>query len=180
MDDLDPIGRLQLLLDNPSKLLEKISRVQSALGSMGAPDSMTKEKTEGLVEPDKAPPVSEAPNPPFGRAVRLLHDMQAQIEDRVLPLARSVAQAEIEKLRELGLQEQAAMKERLAQIDRRIMACGERVRESQRRYAELESLSQRMVGLGSVAEEPSNFKPSQSFSAIMEQRLEFLRREGKI
>jgi hypothetical protein len=55
--DLDPIKQLQSLLDDRSKVLEKISSIHSVLGSLSRSESST---------PDPAAPVTEAAPQPSG------------------------------------------------------------------------------------------------------------------
>jgi len=40
----------------------------------------------------------------YERLLRVLHDMQAQIEERVRPVAEQVVQAEVERLQNLSIQ----------------------------------------------------------------------------
>ena len=119
MDDLDPIKQLQSLLDDRGKVLEKISGIHSALNSLKEPrTSDAHTRYAGGVAP------LADPNPNFtgeallyDRLLQTLHDMQAQIEERVRPLAQLTLQAEVAQLRDQFARDQAALKESLARID---------------------------------------------------------------
>lgn len=181
MDERDPIRQLQRLLDDPGKLLEKISSIQSALDSIRAPEVMVAEESAAPALPaDKSNSTPKTPNRRYNRALQTLHDMQAQLEERVLPLARAAAQAEVEQLRERARRDQTAMNECLAQVDRRMLACLERIHESQRIYADLTALNQQLASLGSAARPLPELAPSQDPTDIIKARLDALCHEGNI
>ena len=181
MDDLDPIRQLQHLLDDPGKLLEKITSIQSALGSIRAPDSTGAEESAVPTSPtDQIHPTAKAPNRRYSRALQTLNEIKAQLEERLLPLGRALAQAEVEQLRERARQQRTAMNECLAQVDRRMLACLDRMHESMRRYANLTALNQRLVSLGSPAEPLPDFAPSENPIEIVQYRVDTLRRQEKI
>jgi hypothetical protein len=177
--ELDPIRQLQHLLDDPDQVLARISRIQSALGTVKA--------QEPAVSKDpRAPtlnirnPASQSEDPPFNRLLRTLRAMQAQIEERLRPLALKTAEAEIEYLRERAQQDQNALKNRLAQIDGAIAACIERLDETRQCYAELTRINQRLVQLGAAAEPLPEDPRSTSVLETIEARLETLRRAGRL
>src|SRR5215510_14738723 len=105
--DLDPIKQLQNLLEDRGKVLEKISSIHSALGSLRTDSAVT--------EPVSPPAITEQPqttanpffeNPIFSRLLQSLREMQAQIEERVRPLAAQVVDSEAAWLRQQSDQHQ--------------------------------------------------------------------------
>src|SRR4030095_12570948 len=84
----------------------------------------------------------------YDRLVQTLHDMQAQIEERVRPLAQQTVKVEIQRLREQSRQNQTALVECLARIDQGILSCIDRIGEYQSGHAELLKLNQRLATLG--------------------------------
>jgi molecular chaperone GrpE (heat shock protein) len=181
VDDLDPIRQLQHLLDDPGKLLEKISSIQSALGSIRAPDSTRAEESVAPTSPaDKIQRIPMAPNRRYSRALQTLNEIKAQLEERLLPLGRALAQAEVEQLRERARQERTTMNECLAQVDRRMLACLDRIHESMRSYSNLTVLNQKLATLDSAAEPLPDFVASEDPAEIIQGRLDALRRKGKI
>jgi hypothetical protein len=154
VDDLDPIKQLQSLLDDRGKVLEKISGIHSALNSLKSPaPAMPTPGTLAAFAP------LANPNPNFtgegllyDRLLQTLHDMQAQIEERVRPLAQLTLQAEVAQLREQFARDQAALKESLIRIDQCIISCTDRLDEYQRRYADLATLNERIAALGASPE----------------------------
>ncbi|MGH7798395.1 MAG: hypothetical protein ACREQ2_26320 [Candidatus Binatia bacterium] len=181
MADLDPIRQLQHLLDDPGRVLEKISRIQSALGAIKAPDPAPSSETPpAIVRADELKPILKNEDHPFDRLLQTVRDMQAQIEERLRPLARQTVQAEVEYLRRQAEQDQSALNECWARIDRSITISVERIDESRQKYAELKRLNHRLIELGAAAEALPEDSYSQTPSEIIYSRLENLRREGKI
>lgn len=107
----------------------------------------------------------------------MLRDMQAQIEERVRPLARQSIQAEVERLRELSKQGQSALDECVAQIDQCILSCLGKIDGSRQSYARLRATQRRLAELGAATE--ALHLPEESADLIAA-RLDHLRREGKI
>lgn len=175
MEDRDPIKQLQHLLDDPDKVLERISRIQSALGSIN---------TTGA----KAPPATSTPaeagsmtqtEPTYSSLRQTLRDMQLQIEECLRPLAIQAVQAEAERLSEWMKHEQRALDECVARIDQSIFACVERIHESQEKYTELSALKARLEELGVLSSSLPELSTSQDPGEIITARLESLRRDGK-
>jgi hypothetical protein len=169
VDDLDPIKQLQSLLDDRGKVLEKISGIHSALNSLKSP---------GM--PAAFAPLAD-PNPNlagegflYDRLLQALHDMQAQIEERVRPLAQLTLQAEVAQLREQFARDQAALKESLARIDQCIVSCTDRLDEYQRRYADLATLNERIASLGAAPEPLPENLAARDFKEIIDLRLQNL------
>ena len=148
--DIDPIKQLQNLLDDRGKVLERISNIQSALGSITTGDPPTR-----VAQTSPLPKSVETPVPDdlvYGRLFQALRDMQLQIEERVRPLAQEIVNAEVVRIREQTEQNQAALSQCLAQIDHCLLTCAERMDEYQKRHAALETLNGRLVSLGATAE----------------------------
>lgn len=181
MEDLEPIRQLKQLLDDPGKLLEKISSIQSALGSICAPDAIGGEEPSARNPPaDEVRLTPESRNQQYARAQQALDNMKAQIEERLLPLARAMSQAQIEQLRGQARLSQTTMNECLAQVDRRMLACLDRIHELMRKYTDLDVFNQKLAMLGSPTEPLPDFVPSEDPTKIIQGRLDVLRRNGKI
>lgn len=181
MDDQDPIKQLQALLDDRGKVLEKISGIHSALNSI-----------KGITSTEPAPvmfstgAVVSEPKPDAGggdrvydRLLQTLRDMQAQIEERVQPLAQQTVQVEVERLREQREKDHAGLQDCLARIDQSVLACVERLHEYQRRYAELVTLNQRVAALGAEPEVLPENSVAPDIAATINLRLQRLRLAGK-
>ena len=126
MDDLDPIKQLQSLLDDRGKVLEKISGIHSSLNSLKSPaPAMPTPGMPAAFAPLADPnPNLDGEGPLYDRLLKTLLDMQAQIEERVRPLAQLTLQAEVAQLRDQFARDQAALKESLIQIDQCIGCSG--------------------------------------------------------
>jgi hypothetical protein len=179
VEDRDPIKQLQHLLDDPGKVLEKISRIQSALGSINT-------STHGAEAPPAASFSSEAGSiarteaDTYGTLLQTLRDMQLQIEECLRPLAVQAVQAEADRLSEWIKHEQRELDECLARIDQSILACVELIQESQKKHTDLSALKQRLEDLGASPSSLPELSMSQDPNAIINDRLQTLRRDGKI
>jgi len=179
--DLDPIKQLQSILEDRGKVLEKISSIHSALGSF---------RTDSAApEPESPPATAMQPqttaNPfsddrAYSRLLQTLRDMQAQIEERVRPLAQQVVELEVARLREQSSNDQAALNACLAQIDQCILNCVGQLDEYQKKHACLITLNERMAKLGAPAEPLPDPLSLESFDAAIQARVEGLRRHGKL
>lgn len=175
--DLDPIKQLQSLLDDRSKVLEKISSIHSVLGSV--------KPTESAAPAPAAPTagtMSEHARADFvhGRLQRALRDMQTQIEQRVQPIARQIVESEVARLREQSGHDQAALKECLARIDQCILTCADRMDEYQKRHNFLTTLNQRLTSLGALPEPMPEYSLAPSLSDTIHSRLDLLRHQAKL
>ena len=178
---LDPIKQLQSLLDDRGEVLEKISSVQAALGSLQPTDSTVPvENIPSAAEPPQATAASLSQEPGYGRALQMLRDMQAQIETRVRPIAQQVIELEINKLREQSARDRATLSQRLAQLDQSLLNCVERIVECQKTQGDLLSLNEQLAALGSAPEPFPKSLPEQDPSRIIQSRVEDLHRRGRL
>jgi hypothetical protein len=183
VEDLDPIKQLQSLIDDRGKVLEKISSIHSALGSI---IKTTNSIPPAPQAPPQAVPAAEdkatqiAEDRLYDRLLQTLHDMQAQIEERVRPLAQQTVEIEVARLREMSKQDQTALLECLVRIDECILTCMERIGEYQRRHSELTRLNERLATLGTDPQPLPDYWPTQNASEMIQFRLEELRLKGKI
>jgi len=179
--DLDPIKQLQSLLEDRGKVLEKISSIHSALGSL---------KTDSAASEPESPPVMAAQpqmtaNPfsddrVYTRLLQALRDMEAQIEQRVRPLAKQVVDFEVARLREQSDHDQETLNSCLEQIDRCIVSCVNQLDEYQKKHALLVSLNQRIANLGATPEPLQDFISIENFALAIQARIDGLRNQGKL
>jgi DNA repair exonuclease SbcCD ATPase subunit len=179
VEDLDPIKHLQSLLDDRNKVLEKISGIHSALNSIIKTANAAPPAPEAvLAAANKSSQIPE--NHLYNRLFQTLHDMQAQIEERVRPLAQQTIEIEVARLREMSKQDQNALVESLARIDQCILSCMERVGEYQKRHSELTRLNERLATLGAEPQPLPDLWPAQDPGEMIRFRLEELRLQGKL
>jgi len=179
VEDRDPIKQLQHLLDDPGGVLERISRIQSALGSIQTPQTPSSEATPAAPVV-KTGPISKSETSDYSGLLQALRDMRARIEERLRPLALQTVQAEADRLTEWMKYQQRGLDECLARIDDNLLACVERIKESQEKYLALVSLKKRLQELGASTQSLPEFSPSQDPTEIITARLESLRRDGRI
>jgi len=178
--DLDPIKQLQSLLEDRGKVLEKISSIHSALGSLRADSAAP--------APESPPAIAVQPqttaNPfsddrGYSRLLQALRDMHAQIEERVRPMAQQVVELEVARLREQSSHDQATLNACLAQIDQCILNCVGQLDEYQKKHAFLISLNERIAKLGATPEPLADFLSLENFATAIQARVEGLRHQGK-
>lgn len=168
MAEEDPIRQLQHLLEDPDHLLERISRIRSAIGSSRPAET----SAIGLTAHDVSP---------YDGLLRMLQDMQSQIDGQVRPLALRAMQAEADRLRALAGRELVAQEECLANLDRALSACVDRIRESRKVGEGLASLNRRLSDLGAPTEEwTPHFDLTAGPLEILQYRIEALRRYGRL
>ena len=177
--DPDPIKQLQGLLDDPGKVLEKISSIHSALDSIKTNLPQSSE-TETLVGQATQRPGALPDDPVYGRLLQALRDMQAQIEARIRPIAQEIVRNEVARLRDESDEHQSALKVCLAQIDQNILNCLARMDEYQRRCADLSALNLRLADLGAAPEPLSPTIAIDNAADSIVARLNGLRVAGKI
>ncbi|HLN85896.1 MAG TPA: hypothetical protein VK200_05525 [Candidatus Limnocylindrales bacterium] len=179
--DLDPIKQLQSLLEDRGKVLEKISSIHSALGSLRTDSAEP--------QPESPPAIAVQPqmtaNPfsddrAYSRLLQALRDMEAQIEERVRPLAKQVVEFEVARLRKQSGHDQESLNSCLEQIDQCIVNCVKQFGEYQKKHALLISLNQRIANLGATPQPLSDFISIENLDAAIQSRVEGLRNQGKL
>ena len=177
--DPDPIKQLQSLFTDRSKLLETISSIHSALDSVKSPSvASTTEVNEAAADP--ALTIPNPDDPIYSRLVQALRDMQAQIDERIRPLAQELVQDEMVRLRGQSDDQQNALQECLARIDQSILDCLTRMDEYQCRCADLTTINNRLSELGAAPEPLPPEIPTDNLADVIAARLDNLRREGKL
>jgi hypothetical protein len=174
VEDRDPIKHLQHLLDDPGKVLERISRIQSALGSINAA------RSEAPPGPTVARPIAKTDEGDYSTLLQAFRNIEAQIEERLRPLALQTVEAEAERLNECMRREQRALDECLARIDENLVACADRIKESQTRYVDLTALKKRLEELGASTPSLPELSTTENPGQIIVARLKTLRRQGKL
>ena len=177
-----PIEQLHGLLHERRQVAEKIASVQFTLGTIRH-NLSTFLAQHYLAKAAPAIDVKEdlmKEEQTYERLLQALHDLQAQIEERVRPVAEQVVQAEVERLRDLSEQHQTTLKHCLAQIDQNILRCRAQMDEYQQRRSDLAGINERLAKLGAeIVSVPDDF-PQTNLADIIRLRVDGLRMEGKI
>jgi chromosome segregation ATPase len=180
--DLAPVEELQALLHERRRVSEKITSAQSALGIIrnNLSASLAQQYVHHSVSPIDFKEGSMKEEHTYERLLQALHDMQAQIEERVRPVAEQVVEAEVARLRELSERHHSALQDCLAQIDQHILHCRSQIDEYQQTRSDLAALNERLAKLGAEpAALPAPFAID-SFGDVIRSRVDGLRAEGKI
>ena len=178
--DLDPIKQLQSLLEDRGKVLERISSIHSALGSLGvsaAPEPASPTAHAGQPQ-TKANPFRD--DPVYGRLGQTLHELQTQIEQRVRPLTLQAVEFQVAQLREQSGRDQATLHACLAQVDQCIVNCVQQIEEYQKKHIFLTTLNQRIANLGATPEPLPDSPFVENIDAAMQARIESVLRQKKL
>ena len=116
----------------------------------------------------------------YERLLRVLHDMQAQIEERVRPVAEQVVQVEVERLQSLSMHQKSILNDCLALIDQTILDCRIQMEEYRQTRSALLVLNQRLADLGAEPVAVPDHFPTENLGDLILARLEGLRSQGKI
>jgi hypothetical protein len=177
-----PIEQLHDLLSEQGKVVEKICGVKAALGYVRQNLSTTLAQ-QCLQTPRAGVEIREdlmKEEQTYERLLQALHDMQAQIEERVRPVAEQVIQAEVERLRDLSQHHRSALQDSLAHIDENILNCRSYIDQYQQRRSDLAAVNERLSKLGADPAPMPDVLPEQNLGDIIRARVEGLRMEGKI
>jgi len=175
--DLDPIKQLQSLLEDRGKVLEKISSIQSTLGSRGT-ESAAPDSPPAMVDEPQTTARSFSDDRVYGRMLQALRDMQTQIEQRVRPLAQRAVELEVARLREQSGHDRATLNVCLAQVDQCLLNCVEQLDEYQNKHASLIALNQRIANLGAPPDPLPDSLSIENLDAVIQARVEKLRYQG--
>jgi hypothetical protein len=178
----EPIEQLHSLLQERIKVAERIAGVRSALGyikttvSTSLAEQCMNSGGAGVSVPEKSMKEEQT----YERLLQALHDMKAQIEDRVRPVAEQVVEAEVERLRDLSGRHHSALRECVNQIDQSILSCRAHMKEYQQLRSDLVVVNQRLARLGAEPAAIPDELPSAHLGDIIKARVEGLHIEGKI
>ena len=116
----------------------------------------------------------------YARLLQALHDMQAQIQDRVRPVAEQVVKAEVERLRVLSEQQKTILNDCVAHIDQSILNCRKQMNEYRQTRSELVTLNDRLSNLGAEPIVVPDTYPTENLADLILARVQRLRAAGKI
>ncbi len=180
MEERDPLKQLQSFISDRTKVLEKISSIQSTLQAIRSAGLATGESEAATTPPVEIESRPEAQGRPYDVLYMALRDMQAQIEERVRPLAEKALRAEEARLRDHCIREQKGLEQCVERIDQSILNCRERIDEYEERRAELARLNQRLAALGADPAPVPESLETENLAAIITDRFNKLRAEGRL
>ena len=116
----------------------------------------------------------------YERLMRAAHDIQAQIEEGIRPVAEQVVQEEVERLRSLSEQERLMLQDCLGHIDQRILNCRSQMDQYRQTRSHLAALGERLASLGAEpVAVPDHFR-AENLGDLILARLQELHAKGKI
>jgi hypothetical protein len=112
--------------------------------------------------------------------MRTLHEVQAQIDDEVRPVAEQVPRQEVERLRSESERQKSILEDCLAHIDRSILNCRAQIDEYRQTRSDLVALNERLANLGADPLTVPDHFPSENLGDLILARLGGLREKDKI
>jgi chromosome segregation ATPase len=176
-----PVEQLYGLLHERKALAGKLAGVQAALHSLR--NNISSVIVEQYVHNGVAIGFREdlmKEEQTYERLLQALHDMQAQIEERLRPVAEQVVQAEVERLRSLSEQQKTTLSDCVAHIDQSILNCRKQMNEYRQTRSDLAILNERLANLGAEPAVIPDFFPTEDLADLILARMQGLRAEGKI
>ena len=116
----------------------------------------------------------------YERLLQALREMQAEITERVRPVAEQVVRSEVERLREQSEQHKNLLAECLTNIDQSILKCRSHMREYHQTRSDLNAVNERLASLGADPVRIPDSLPSENLADLIMARVAELRTEGKI
>jgi hypothetical protein len=109
-----------------------------------------------------------------------LGDIRAQIQGHLLPVAKQVVQAEVERLRSLSVRQKSILNECLMRIDRTLIDCQSQMEEYRQIRSDLVALNERLASLGAEPVPMPIHLAAETLGDLILARVRGLRVEGKI
>lgn len=182
MLNTDAFEELQNLFREQSKVAEKISEVQTTLSHIRKKNSASLAQRFITRSSEKIDFGEEhmREEQTYERLLQALRDLQAEIEERVRPVAEQVIHAEVERLRSLSEQRRSTLSQCLAGIDESILGCRAQLAEYNQSHADLDMLNEKLSKLGAEPVAVPDYLPTVSLADLIVSRIEDLRSQGKI
>ncbi len=182
MSNTDAFEELQNLFREQSTVTERIGEVQASLSDDRKKNSAFLAQRFIARSSEKIDFGEEhmREEQTYERLLQALRDLQAEIEERVRPVAEQVIHAEVERLRGLSEQRRSRLGQCLASIDESILGCRAQLMEYNESHADLTLLNEKLSKLGAEPASVPDCLPTASLADLIVSRIEDLRSQGKI
>lgn len=114
------------------------------------------------------------------RLMRTLHEVQAQIDDKVRPVAEQVLQQQLERLRSESEHQKLILQDCLTHIDQSILNCQAQIDEYRQTRSDLMAINERLANLGAGPVAVPDHFPWADLEDLILARLEGTRAKAKI
>lgn len=116
----------------------------------------------------------------FERLLQALHDMKGEIAKQIRPVEEQIIQTDVEHLRHSFDEESRNLNKCLEEIDDNILACRQHLQDYEHIRSGLDELNEKLGQMGAERIAVPDGLPTIEFDEIVQQRLEYLRSQGKI
>ena len=116
----------------------------------------------------------------FERLLQALNDMKNEIAKQIRPVEEQIIQTNIEDLRHSFNEESCNLNKCLESIDDNILRCRQYFQDYERIRSSLNELNEKLSHMGADPFPVPDILPTSDFGERVQQRLEYLRSQGKI
>ena len=116
----------------------------------------------------------------FERLLQALHDMKREIAKQIRPVEEQIIQTDVEYVRHSFNEESRNLNKCLEEIDHSILACRQVLQDYEQIRSDLDELNEKLSQMGAERIAVPDRLPTTEFDEIVQQRLEYLRSQGKI
>jgi len=178
----DPVERLMKLLDDDTRVDDRIRATQAALALA------KKRVSESLAQHYLSTGESRVHLPEdlmreeqsYERLLQALQDMKSEIAKQIRPVEQQIIQANVDHLRQSFGQESRRLSKCLEEIDDNILACRQYLQDYERIRSGLHMLNDKLTQLGADNIPVPDGLVTTDLGEILRQRIDNLRSQGKI
>jgi chromosome segregation ATPase len=116
----------------------------------------------------------------FERLLQALNDMKNEIAKQIRPVEKQIIQTNVEHLRHSFNEDSCNLNKCLESIDDNILGCKQYFQDYERIRSSLSELNEKLSQIGAEPIAVPDILPSSDFGERVQQRLEYLRSQGKI
>jgi len=178
----DPVERLMKLLDDDTRVDDRIRATQAALAlaKKRVSESLARHYLSTGESRVHLPEDLMREEQSYERLLQALQDMKSEIAKQIRPVEQQIIQANVDHLRQSFGQESRRLSKCLEEIDDNILACRQYLQDYERIRSGLHMLNDKLTQLGADNIPVPDGLVTTDLGEILRQRIDNLRSQGKI
>jgi DNA repair exonuclease SbcCD ATPase subunit len=116
----------------------------------------------------------------YERLLQALLDMKTQMQAQIRSLEEHIVDANVESVKQSFEDQKNKLGECVAAIEQKVLDCRSHFEDYRRTQSELNSLNERLLGLGAQPLPIPDTLPTSDIGEILKRRIDQLRSEGKL
>lgn len=176
------IEKLSTLLSDEERVEDRIRQTEDTLANVKRKIAESLVRHYITMKEEKAPMPEELlqEEQSYERLLRALLDIKNDIVKQIRPLEEQIVRAHIEHLRQTFEREKKRLEECLVAIDQKLLDCRQPLEEYGRIRFGLQTFNDKISRLGESPLPVPDSLPTEDLAALIQQRLDQLKAEGKI